>query len=281
VPTLSPSDLGWRLQTVRAAIWEASATGDPYALILRDLEDDVSPWFAAAAARGPVHRSVTGSWVVTDPDLGAEVLRDSRLGRRRRDGSKALQQILPLDESRLDDEREAVRLPALPAYEPVVAQVCAARPGSARELAVEVVSRLTGLSDLAGIWTDLAPALDALVTPQPLCTTLALTRALRELDGHPCTPLIAIWAATLETAIRRPGPAMWLHTRVAREELRLADAAVAPDEQVVVLGGLDDPGHYFGAALPLTRLVAEAAGPALRQGPALRRRRSPVTRALG
>lgn len=305
---LSPGDLGWRLQVVRAAIWTAAAAGDPYALLLRGQEDDPTPWLRRARARGPVHRSALTAWVVADPDLGADVLSDGRFGPRQADGSPHGLQILPLDEAGLNHESRP-----LPVDRADIQAACERILGGwgegphdlvadyARPVTEAVVALALDLSPdvrarLSPHWRGLGLALDALATPPALAPTRELYRAVRAARALLDTPAPAVaCAATMPTAVARAilglprRPPARLHARVAHEPLRLSTVDIAAGDQVVVLDDgpslIDVAGLHWTAAAPLLRLATEVATsvfdlPVRPAGPALFARRAPVTGAL-
>ncbi|MFJ7906063.1 cytochrome P450 [Kitasatospora sp. NPDC096204] len=81
MPTLSDSELDTQLRTARAALKSVGALGDIYAQLLLGQEDPY-PLYERMRPRGPLQRSMIGSWLVVDRALADEILRDRRFGRR-------------------------------------------------------------------------------------------------------------------------------------------------------------------------------------------------------
>lgn len=221
--------LGWRMQLVRAAIWEGAATGDAYLRLLCDADDDPDPALRDLVAAGPVHRSLADNTVVLDPDVGRAALADARLGTRTADGGRAHLQVLDLPGAHVDTPEPAGSpwpLPAADRLDGVVRRAVgewrgargpagADLVGLAREVAVRVVADVTGTSPgvLGLLWPRLATALDALLSPQRLDDAWELRRAvpmlrllLREAGTDPEEEAVrvgatVVWASVLETAV--------------------------------------------------------------------------------
>ncbi|MET8544419.1 cytochrome P450 [Kitasatospora sp. NPDC004799] len=81
MPTLSDSELDTQLRTTRAALKSVGALGDLYAQLLLGQEDPY-PLYERMRPRGPLQRSMVGTWLVVDRALADEILRDRRFGRR-------------------------------------------------------------------------------------------------------------------------------------------------------------------------------------------------------
>nr|AKG06380.1 cytochrome P-450 [Salinispora mooreana] len=97
-----------RLQLTRAAQWFAGNHSDPYALILRAVTDDPTPYEQQVVAHGPLFRSDhLDTWVTGDAALARDVLADNRFGWLTRSGHRPAEQILPLAGTALDHGPEA------------------------------------------------------------------------------------------------------------------------------------------------------------------------------
>jgi hypothetical protein len=223
--------LGWRMQLVRAAIWEASATGDDYTRLLLGPGDDATEAaiVEAIGRRGAISRSVAGTLVVCDRSLSFDVLGDARFGRRGPDGAPSPLQVLELPGSGLDADDPAGEPWPTPDRDTlarlagrVVTAWRASPPVASRDavalvrtLAVDVVSHITGVDAgvLASVWPRLTPALDARLSPQRLDDAWDVLRAtshlrliLREAGTDPdAAPLrigtLLVWASTLERSL--------------------------------------------------------------------------------
>ncbi|PXY36307.1 hypothetical protein [Prauserella flavalba] len=281
--TLSPSELGWRLQLVRGAIWQEAATsGDAYADLLRGLP--AKPGRPGAAG---LWRSTTGAWVCADADLGRHVLTDERFGVRRADGTKPHLQILPVDEAGLGleaaDQRRIARV-----MEPLFSRETRVREhaealldglgsafdvitGYAEPLARRVLAEVLGWDADPAALAPLALVPDAMLTPPTLDQALALTAACRRLRGTPTRAgeddvlagkvagsvlFLATAPTLLGNAVRsgepyavdqalRHYPPLRLLPRVAHRDVVLGDVLLEEGSEIVVRVTVPD-----GADLP-------------------------------
>ncbi|MFF4158546.1 P450-derived glycosyltransferase activator [Streptomyces sp. NPDC001678] len=221
------SELGRHLLTARGFHWIYGTGGDPYALTLRAESDDPPALARRIREEGALHRSATGAWVTGRHGTGAAVLADPRLGLRHHDlpgpqrhvfsdawSDPRLCHVIPLDDAFLhldgaDHDRVAR------ACAPVSGERAAERHRDlvervqreiaeklddtfdltadfARRAAVEVAAALLGVPGelrdrFARLCLDAAPALDAVLCPQPLPVTRRLldaVAALRDLLGR-------------------------------------------------------------------------------------------------
>ncbi|MFC4515768.1 MULTISPECIES: P450-derived glycosyltransferase activator [Streptomyces] len=204
----TPSALGRRLQRARVGHWFAGNQGDPYALILRALRDDPSPYEEEVRARGPVfHSEALDTWVVTDGALARSVLTDARFGALTRAGGRYRAELLPpagaeLGPDPAGDERGGVPAGADPAV--------SARDEAAVEALAERVSHtlLGGLGTDFDLVTDFARRLSAQVLAEFLGMPAAdrdrfeelLTGCARSLDSRLCPQTLDITRTGLEAA---------------------------------------------------------------------------------
>ncbi|HXV94316.1 MAG TPA: P450-derived glycosyltransferase activator, partial [Pseudonocardia sp.] len=229
--------LGRHLMTVRSLQWMIGQQGDPYALLLRGEQSD--PWclYRRLRARGQVHRSSTGTWVVTGHAAAAAALADPRFDPRH-PGQRGPQthpvrgsvwnrpmcHVLPLEDAALDLGRAAIHragrlvdiaLGDVPTTGPVeTARLVCARvaegldgefdlaTGFARRSAVRLLADLLALPGerralFAALSADLAPALDATLCPPPLHTARTVLVAARRLRD--------LLVDLVEQRVRRPG----------------------------------------------------------------------------
>ena len=322
--TLTRGELGSRLQAIRGAIWQEALAGDGYADLLRGFGPAPCPVPRPDAAT-PVHRSSLGAWLVREPEPARTVLTESRFGFLRTDGHKAHLQIMPLTGARLTVE-SSVWQRFHDAGEPLFGAAAVERqraPATARatELFGAVDTRhgfdlvtdfaatfvpalladVLGLDDeqragLAEHAPGLARVPDAMFTPQPLPTALAVTKAVKaaatvlagpasgedELGSRIAAGIlylavapsliansVAAWLAdpsppaAAVAAASRSHPPVRLLARVAQDDTELGGQPIRADDQVVVLvadgAGIEVLGDDPGYRLagPLARLAAE------------------------
>ncbi|MEX5712127.1 P450-derived glycosyltransferase activator [Parafrankia sp. FMc6] len=80
--TVTNSELGRHLLTMRGFHFVFGAQGDPYALLLRAGADDPAELGSRVRDRGTLYRSEAGAWVTGHHALAREILRDRRLSPR-------------------------------------------------------------------------------------------------------------------------------------------------------------------------------------------------------
>lgn len=253
------AELGWRLQIVRAAIWEAAATGDEYCHLLLDAHENTLTSFERLLAGPACVRSLSGSMVVTRGPLAHQVLTSPSWGIVGRDGKPALQQAMRLPGAGFDvmhgaagdcqakctlgaadgkpdaELADAIDVAADTAVD--YAFHAGPRPVDIRALswraAADIAKTVVGIDAelFRTIMPDLAPALDALMSPQKLDTARTLLHGVSHLrlllresgidpDRNPSvmSGLLA-WAAVADGAV-----------------LRVLAAALAAREGVLVQG---------------------------------------------
>lgn len=247
------AELGWRLQLVRAAIWESSATGDDYARVLLDAHDDADAVRQAMLGR-PVVASVTGAIVVSDPEVAIRVLADDAFRMHDGEGRPALLQAMQLPGAGLERHgaQPGTWLPIdVDGVEAAAEEALAAGRGRRADADLLVVARSaaahamadglgTDVGMLHAVLPDLAPALDALLSPQRLDVAWRLLRAvsrlrmlMRDLPVDPdevtlTTSSAVVWAALAEVAA-----------------LTAVEAALADRDGPLAVG---DPGESEAAA---------------------------------
>lgn len=219
--TVSNSDLGRHLLTVRGFQFVFGAQGDPYAMLLRAGTDDPAVLGAQVRDRGPLYRSEAGAWVTGHHALAGEILRDPRLSLRH-NGDESAQQhmfqdiwdnpkichIVPLDDAFLNLPRaDYERLGTL--FQPVLGDLAAEETVDraisglpdefdlvadfARPVAVAVAADLLGLAEVtrdrfAGVVAGLGVALDAGLCPPQYKTVRALLTGVAEVRELLDTP---------------------------------------------------------------------------------------------
>ncbi|MFI1358054.1 P450-derived glycosyltransferase activator [Streptomyces sp. NPDC020898] len=211
-PGTEPSVLGRRLQLTRAGHWFAGNQDDPYALILRALRDDPTPYEEEIRARGPLFRSeLLDTWVTADGALARSVLVDRRFGALTRAGARHRADFLPpagpelTHEHRRDEAGGAAAAGDRPVSAPreeaveAVAEKAAwsllGRLGAEFDLAADYARRLPALvlaellklpADVHGRFEDLltgcGSGLDSRLCPQTLDVTRSGRLAAVELD---------------------------------------------------------------------------------------------------
>ncbi|WP_063819044.1 cytochrome P450 [Herbidospora cretacea] len=121
---LSDSELSSHLKKSKAALWSVGALGDPYALVLRGL-DDPYPVYEKIRAYGPMSRSRLGTWVTADHGLAHELSRDRRFGVRFKDGRRVAPSVPQFDNSFVGmdaPDHNRLRRIAAPAFLPRVVE---------------------------------------------------------------------------------------------------------------------------------------------------------------
>ncbi len=121
---LSDSELSSHLKKSKAALWSVGALGDPYALVLRGL-DDSYPVYEKVRAYGPMSRSRLGTWVTADHGLAHELSRDRRFGVRFKDGRRVAPSVPQFDNSFVGmdaPDHNRLRRIAAPAFLPRVVE---------------------------------------------------------------------------------------------------------------------------------------------------------------
>ncbi|MCC3777135.1 P450-derived glycosyltransferase activator [Streptomyces sp. UNOB3_S3] len=266
----TPSALGRRLQRVRVGHWFAGNQGDPYALILRALRDDPSPYEEEVRARGPVfHSEVPDTWVIADGALARSVLTDARFGAPTRAGGRHRTGLFPpagaeLAPDRARDEHSGVPAGAGPA---VSAQDEAAVEALAEQAARTLLGGLGAGFDLV---TDFARRLPARVLAEFLGVPEAdhdrfeelLTGCARSLDSRLCPQTLDITRAGLAAAAglqelleRHLGDG---GERSARAALTLA-VGVAEPSSVLICNAFETLGSAHGQWDALCRNPESAA----------------------
>lgn len=86
--TVTPSELGRHLLTIRGFHFVLGSLGDPYARLLRGEGDDAAALGDEIRGKGPLYRSDLGTWVVAGGEAAAELLRDPRLDVRHPGGDR-------------------------------------------------------------------------------------------------------------------------------------------------------------------------------------------------
>ncbi|MEV0143982.1 MULTISPECIES: cytochrome P450 [unclassified Nonomuraea] len=86
--TVSPSELGRHLLTIRGFHFVLGSLGDPYARLLRGEGDDTAALGDEIRGKGPLYRSDLGTWVAAGGEVAAELLRDPRLDVRHPGGDR-------------------------------------------------------------------------------------------------------------------------------------------------------------------------------------------------
>lgn len=242
--------LGWRMQLVRAAIWEGAASADPYSHVLLDAHDDIDEVVGRLCAAGAVSASLTGTVVVTDPDVGCAVLIDPRFDMQGPDGVPAHQQVMRLPGAGFDRShpvgvgwRERIDHEAIARRAAVLFPRDARAHGGfdllarARQLGAEVAAEQTGADAelLSAVLPHLVPALDAMMSPQRLIGAWNLLRAvsrlrviLRSAGRDPdadalTTSALVVWASTIDRAVAT-----------------VVEAALADPEGPIVRGALTE-----------------------------------------
>ncbi|MEU6118762.1 P450-derived glycosyltransferase activator [Streptomyces sp. NPDC047117] len=204
----TPSALGRRLQRTRVGHWFAGSQGDPYALILRAMRDDPSPYEEEVRARGPVfHSEALDTWVIADGVLARSVLTDARFGALTREGGRHRAEHLPpagaeLHPDRAGDGHGGAPADAGPA---VPAEDEAAVEALAEQVSQTLLSELGADFDLVA---DFARRLPAQVLAEFLGIPAAdrgrfeelLTGCARSLDSRLCPQTLAITRAGLAAA---------------------------------------------------------------------------------
>ncbi|MCP3804655.1 hypothetical protein NLX83_35830 [Allokutzneria sp. A3M-2-11 16] len=242
--------LGRRLHFTRASHWFSGEHGDPYALLLRAMDDSTEQ---LVRARGPVHRADDGTWVIADQDLGADVLGDPRFGLRRADGAHPAQHVLPLENSGLHRDRaDYERVRAI--IEPVTGDHARSRVSAvasrllgelgpsfdladfARRLPAAVLTDLFELTDerFPAHFAGLGRTLDSVLCPQRATDTLRTMSAVDGLHG-----VFADHLAALTPEQAGPAPE---DTRLAGMLLAVTTVEIVPGLICnAVLGAPDAP----------------------------------------
>ncbi|MEV0200052.1 cytochrome P450 [Nonomuraea sp. NPDC050691] len=86
--TVTPSELGRHLLTIRGFHFVLGALGDPYARLLRGEGDDTAALGDEIRRAGPLNRSHLGTWVTASAEAAAALLRDPRLDTRHPGGDR-------------------------------------------------------------------------------------------------------------------------------------------------------------------------------------------------
>lgn len=199
----TPSALGRRLQRTRVGDWFAGDQGDPYALILRALRDDPSPYEEEVRLRGPLFYSeALDTWVIADGALARSVLTDARFGALTRAGGRHRAEVLPPAGAELHPDcagDERVDLPA------GAEQAVSAQDEVVVEALAEQVSHtlLGGLGADFDLVADFARRLSARVLAEFLKLPAAdhgrfeelLTGCARSLDSRLCPQTLDVTRA--------------------------------------------------------------------------------------
>ncbi|GAA3183585.1 P450-derived glycosyltransferase activator [Nonomuraea roseoviolacea] len=270
--TVTPSELGRHLLTIRGFHFVLGALGDPYARLLRGEGDDTAALGAEIRRAGPLFRSHLGTCVTASGEAAAALLRDPRLDTRHPGGDRAhlgenlwetwrTCHVTPMDDALLTlplaDYRRLDRV-----NRPVLGPVTAgAWRADVRSAAGRVADRAGETFDLAAdlVRPAVAAALSrvlGLSGPGPDEGGRAAERELAELlprlgvalDAVLCPPRLPV-ARDLEEAVAR--------ARVLVHDLVTARAAEPGDDAVsaMLATGL---GEADVAAACLLHLVAGA-----------------------
>ncbi|MDA0632777.1 P450-derived glycosyltransferase activator [Nonomuraea sp. MCN248] len=86
--TVTESELGRHLLTVRGFHFVLGALGDPFARLLNGEGDDAAALGAEIRRRGPLHRSELGAWVTADAGVAAALLAEPGLDTRHPDAGQ-------------------------------------------------------------------------------------------------------------------------------------------------------------------------------------------------
>jgi P450-derived glycosyltransferase activator len=210
---LAADDLLRRLQLVHGLRWLHAAGGDPYAALLRGVDDDPYQLYDRIRERGPLWRSALGVWVTAHHEVAAELLDHPATV----DGSPT---SLPLD-----DEFEwlanagAATLPAIEQYRELADSIGKQvldelgpdfdLVSALSRIAVDVLAARFGLREAARLalhdhCAAAAAAWDGMVCPQRLDTALAARGAVAELHAllagrDPTGPLLAVFGVRAAT----------------------------------------------------------------------------------
>jgi P450-derived glycosyltransferase activator len=249
--TSTDSELGRTLLAKRSMQWLYAHSGDLYARLLRDEEDDRGALVEQLSQQGPIFPSRTGAWVVGSYHLGTEILADARFatwswedfpdGHTLRHGDFA--GILPADGIGAPSREELGRDELDRSAE------------AAERLGLEVAGRLGGEFDLVSGFVR--PVLVALVAEsfgiaptkreslQRLCAEVAIA-----LDATMCPPRLAAARAMFAAA---PELRSMLSTCGSPDSPRTAAGMAACVFGVEVAASLvvnaalpllDDPSHW-------------------------------------
>ncbi|GAA1295120.1 cytochrome P450 family protein [Saccharothrix xinjiangensis] len=185
--------LGAHLQQSRGLQWLHAANGDPHARLLCGLDDSADELHREIRDRGPLWRSLTGSWVTASHAVAAEVLADPVFEQ----GVDPVQHVLPA--MSFDPGEPRLAPDAVHALLPRARQVCDALLGPvgaefdlitdfATPAATAVAAAVLGIPDdrhdaFARCCRDLAVVPDGVLTAQPLDVVRRAQRASAELAG--------------------------------------------------------------------------------------------------
>lgn len=194
VPEKTPDHvLGAHLQQSRGLQWLHAANGDPYARFLCGLDDSADESYREIRDRGPLWRSLTGSWVTASHAVSTEVLTNPVFAQ----GADPVQHVLPAlsfdpDEPRLSPDAVRALLP----HVREVCETCLASAGTEFDLvtgfalptAIAIAAAVLDLPDdrhdaFARCCRDLAVVPDGVLTAQPLDVVRRAQRASAELTG--------------------------------------------------------------------------------------------------
>lgn len=255
------------------AVWReyvaaAGEQGDPYALLLGAPENPYS-LYEEIRARGPVSRSVLGTWLVPDHTLAGKVLRDRRFGVRMVSGDRAPQSV-EFDNSMLGmDPPDHGRLRKLTIHAINPGQMESWRPKIER-FCDELLDKVLAGPARVNFMTAFAQQLPMYVIGELIGVPrehqpemFALTRRMMHLvDGEPSLELVedvsrstaqmhAIFADIIARRRADPGDDLVSDLLPALDDERMSMAEFVPLLAFLTLGGVETTVNLIANALHL------------------------------